>query len=124
MFEIVDIPEHLVEKFHRTGSSVICSPPVLDTDIDYVILVDDKEEIRCILEDKGWKICGKEAYYNPDNDFIAFRKENLNYIIVNDVPTYDRWEAATLLATKRNLLDKADRVALFKNIHQRIQNAN
>lgn len=111
-----DIPEDKLIKYIRSGSSFICDPPVTDTDIDYVLFVTNKLEICKHLIVNGWVFCGNEAYNNPDNDFLATRNENINYILVDDEPTFDQWEAATLLAKQRNLLKKEERVALFRNI--------
>lgn len=106
-----------------SGSSFICDPPVTNTDTDYVVFVTDKKEVCQYLTENGWTFCGNEAYSNPDNDFLAVRNGDLNYILVDDEPTFDQWEAATLLAKKRNLLDKEERIKLFRNIFKR-QNKN
>ena len=114
---IQSIPEEFVDAWIRTGSSVICNPPVLTTDEDYVILANDPEEAKTALEDDGWDCCGETKKYGGDGStFVAYRKGKLNYILVEDPAIFDQWEAATLLATKRNLLDKNDRIKLFKNI--------
>lgn len=99
-----------------SGSSFICDPPVTNTDIDYVVFVTNKEEVCKYLTENGWTFCGGEAYNNPDNDFLAVRNQDLNYILVDEEHTFDQWEAATLLAKKRNLLNKNERIALFRNI--------
>ncbi len=111
-----DLPDWIVYDQHQTGSSVICNPPVLDTDIDYCILVSNKDKVAKMLCNAGWKMCGGEAYENPDSSFVALRKDNLNYILVDKQDEYDRWEAAMLLAQKRNLTKKQDRIDLFRTI--------
>ncbi len=110
------VPEEFVDAWCFTGSSVICNPPVTDTDIDVVILANDPEEVKCFLEDEGWAICGSKEGYGNDSSFTAYRKGKDNYIIVEDQAEFDRWEAATLLAQKRNLLKKEDRIKLFSHI--------
>lgn len=111
-----DIPKNKLLKFIPTGSSFICDPPVTDTDIDYVLFVANKAEICTHLIENGWTFCGNKAYINPDNNFLAVRNGNLNYILVDTEYTFDQWEAATLLAKHRNLLKKEERITLFRNI--------
>lgn len=114
---IVDVSDDFIEAWCYTGSSVVCNPPVTDTDIDVVILVNDPPEVCAGLEDAGWDSCGETEKYGGDGStFTAYRKDKLNYIIVEDPAVFDQWEAATLLATKRNLIDKSDRIKLFENI--------
>lgn len=111
-----DIPEFQVRAYHQTGSTVICDPPVDDTDIDFVVYVYDKEQVKNFLMKKDWKVCGAAESYDKDGPFIALRKGKLNYILVDTEQDYDKWEAAMLLAKKRNLVNKTDRVRLFRNI--------
>ena len=116
---LLDIPMWHVHAYHQTGSSVICNPPVVDTDIDYVIFVyrsSFEEHIKIKLLNSGWKLCGNEAYDDQDNTFISYRKGKLNYIFVFYQGDYDRWEAAMLLAKDRNLVSKQDRINLFRTI--------
>ena len=47
------IPSYLYTASFPTGSSYICNPPVLDTDIDQLFLVDDLEKVSKILEKLG-----------------------------------------------------------------------
>jgi hypothetical protein len=109
------IPENLIS-YHQSGSSVICDPPVTDTDRDFVILVKSITEERANLIEHCWKICGNEDYENPDGIFLALRKGSLNYILVNSQDQYNKWEASMLLAKHRNLVKKEDRIALFRSI--------
>ena len=110
-----DVPEDLVVGWHQTGSTVICDPPVLTTDEDYVIYTYDMEELVKELLAIGYKICG-DAEYKGKGEFTAVRKGKYNYIIVEKEALYNRYEAAMLLAKKRNLCVKEVRVALFRQI--------
>lgn len=98
-----------------TGSRYICDPPVMDTDNDVIILVDDYPDEQS-MNDLGWKMCrgeGEELDY-PAGDFHAYRHGDLNYILTNSKDHYIRMCAATTLAKQMNLLDKKDRVHLFR----------
>ena len=105
------IPSYLYTASFPTGSSYICNPPVLDTDIDQMFLVDDLEKVSKILEKLGWKRCGKEEY-NVDK-WVAYRKDNLNALLTDNLDYFNKFLQATEEAKKLNLLDKKDRIALF-----------
>lgn len=103
-----------VISYQRTGSNYTCNPPVLDTDIDYIVLVSDFGKAASFLLESGFVACTELEYYG--NMFYAFRKGQLNLIITWQGVFYERFCAATMLAKHRNLLDKDDRVDLFKVI--------
>ena len=105
---------------HPTGSRFICDPPVLDTDDDWIILVEDLEYAKYKAARLDWYSAGS-GYYREGSDheelgpFVSMRHSegNSNYIFTDDAEFYDRYVAATLLAKKYNLLNKADRIQLF-----------
>lgn len=115
---LLDIPLWMVKDYHKTGSTVICNPPVEDTDIDFCLWVEDIKKVSELLCSAGWSVCGGEAYSNADSDFAALRKGKLNYILVGTWDDYNKWEAAMLLAKHRNLIDKHDRIELFRSIKE------
>ena len=87
---------------------------MLDTDVDEMFYVYSLEETKDYLLNNGWKECGIGEY--AIGDWAAFRKDKNNALITQSKQHYDKFEAATELAKKRNLLDKKDRVALFNLI--------
>lgn len=135
---------------HPTGSRFMCSPPVMDTDIDFVVLVQDLDAAHTTLTADGWEKCeaareqevppqaeslslndlwladvqertgalsGVEALtYDELGDFVAYRRGPYNLILCEDRCFYMKYCAATLLCAKLNLLDKAERVALYASI--------
>ena len=108
------IPNHLYLCSFPTGSNYICNPPVTDTDIDEMFYVYSLEETKEILLNEGWKEGGIGEY--AIGDWAAFRKDKNNALITDNKHHYDKFEAATELAKKRNLLNKEDRVKLFHTI--------
>ena len=108
------LPEHLYTSYFPTGSNYICNPPVTDTDIDYMYFVYSIEECTDWLEENGWKKCGSNGY--KQLGWISYRKGKYNLILTDDMNHYNKFEAATELAKKRNLTRKADRIALFNTI--------
>lgn len=94
-----------------TGSSVICNPPVLDTDFDYVILVKyDSYELDTLLEQQGFKT--NYADYDIE-DFRSYKQGQINYILTDNIEWFEKMRVATNLAKKLNLLDKQQRINLF-----------
>ena len=117
MLEI--IPKPLNRGIIPTGSSVICNPPVLDTDRDYICCVSSLKEAKVILEGVGFKTSTQDAEeYDIQEDglFECYRKDNINFILTGDFHFYLKWCRATELATKLNLLDKEQRITLFKYV--------
>lgn len=113
-----------VQDYFPTGSRVICDPPILNTDEDWVVKVYDSQSLRefkKLLKKDGWELCGAEyenqGFGNMHNGkFVAFRKGELNLIITESAVVYDRYKIATRVATKLNLISKDDRIALFQMI--------
>ena len=108
---------------HPTGSRFICDPPVMDTDDDWIILVEDLEYAKYKASRLDWIYSGA-GYYREGNEepelgpFVSMRhaEGNSNYIFTEDAEFYERYVAATLLAKKYNLLNKADRIQLFQAV--------
>ena len=100
--------------FFRTGSREICSPPPMDTDADFVVL-----DIRgtADFERNGFTLGTKEDLdkYGA-TDFLAYRRGEVNLIIVDDWPKFRAWKAATAAAKQMNLQDKQRRIALFQGV--------
>ena len=99
-----------------TGSNYICSPPVEDTDIDYVVFVKGTlQSAKAYLHNEGWNLCGKE-YDEGSTEWFAMRKGKDNYIVMNDQERFSKWVNATELAKKLNLTNKDHRILLFNTI--------
>lgn len=119
---------------HPTGSRYICDPPVMDTDEDWAIYLPNDQESKWafdFLTRQLYNISSGE--YENGSRFIAYRPlqvgwgaarrsmsipklidGNENLIVFNNLENYQRFVNATQEAKRLNLLDKNDRVALFK----------
>lgn len=113
---LLDAPYDKYESVFRTGSSVICNPPVTDTDEDYMFYTEDMERFAIHLLTNGWETCGKDYEGHNAGLFRALRKGKLNYLLTDSQDYYDKFEEATKVATKLNLLQKEQRIALFNYI--------
>jgi len=105
------IPSYLYMISFPTGSSYICNPPVLDTDIDVMHLVYDMEEVNKELLKDGWTLCGQDEY--ALGVWAAYRKDKLNALVTTSKKYFDKFFNATQEAKKLNLLKKEDRINLF-----------
>ena len=112
--------------FHRglfpCGSRITCKPPVLDTDEDWMVLVDITNilNVGAQLLSKGFEL-GGSVCINADTlespqQFWSYTRGDLNILITSCPDFYHRFWIATQAATKLNLLDKTDRVTLFQAI--------
>lgn len=113
---------------HPTGSWFTCEPPVLDTDRDYIVLVDGciQQALADYLDD-GWVPCdheGARIVYALEEGYgqywFAARRYingvNENHIVTNSEVHYLRSLGATLVCKQLNLLDKEERIKLFRCI--------
>ena len=101
-----------------TGSNYICNPPVDNTDIDYMVLLpkDNKTLVQLNLYGKQWEHCGENYGEDDKSNFMAFRKGKYNLILTDNPLYFQLFRDATTLAKKLNLLEKQQRVALFKYV--------
>lgn len=115
------IPEQVKASYQEmflTGSRVICNPPVLDTDTDVVVLMEETifSDVLALLQGDKWEVLGE---YN-DKPGVSIKKETpdgvLNLIMLDEWNVYAKWKVATAIATKLNLLKKEDRIDLFDKV--------
>ena len=119
-----------------TGSSIICNPPVMDTDFDYVLLLTEEryadailhfESIGFVLPEKLPNGEGSEEYQKEMEEikkhatagnplylqFFTMRRGNINIIVTCCRTLFNRWWDATVWATTLNLQSKKDRRDFF-----------
>lgn len=105
----------------QVGSSVTCDPPVMNTDLDYLVLAVDWQPFLSQALHEGWQL---SAYWDAhslagaldDGDFVSLRKGRLNIILTACVQFRKKFLLATKLAKRFNLLKKADRITLFQAV--------
>lgn len=102
-------------KHSLTGSAYICDPPVSDTDIDYLVLTDDKSDFLDEASRKGWSVHSDDDYPECD-DFVSVRKGRINLIVTEDLYFYGRFRTATELCREINVLEKSRRVEIFQGV--------
>jgi len=97
-----------------TGSRVICNPPVLDTDEDWLVYVPEP----CENDASNWLMLhgarfNEQQKHYPDG--IVMWLGNLNIIVISDYSIFYRWVVATYWAKQLGLNDKNDRLKYFQS---------
>ena len=105
----------------EVGSRVTCDPPVVDTDRDFLCLVENVNAFIKAAEKEGFELAGSkidEATETCDgrSDFCSLSDGEINLIATDSKEFYDKFMVATRLATRLNLLNKDDRIALFQAV--------
>lgn len=100
-----------------TGSKFIHGPDYnkKNGESDWDIVVYGDLILKKIVSDDSWVECGK--YYYDDSKFRAFRRAELNLIIVKDRIAFERWKIASYAAKHLCVFDKSRRVDLFNFVH-------
>lgn len=110
----------IIVHWTHVGSTYICNPPPLDTDIDNLILLKSIDPLKLrkvfqILMDNGWN--GNEEYMSAhSSEFHSFKKDNLNVIFTTSKLFYNDFRLAASVCKKLNLLDKEDRIMVHDAI--------
>lgn len=127
------IPEwlknHHIVRWAAVGSRVTCNPAPVDTDADFLIHLAEKEFegnsiqlFREELEHWGWEIGGSmpldadHGNYPPETKFTSFTRGEINLIVTENALFFQRFMASTAVCKRLNLLEKADRIAVFQAV--------
>jgi hypothetical protein len=102
------------------GSRVTCVPAPTSTDEDYLALVQPGESydiLMSALSADGWELGGSFGPAGERNSpFQSFRAGDLNLIVTDDEDFHNKFLVGTALAKRLNVLDKADRKAIFQAV--------
>jgi hypothetical protein len=121
--DIVKIDSPFVLQTEPVGSRVTCDPAPTDTDRDWLVLVDSNEglfELATNLQKDGWSMpepyIPLEGGTGDETVFMSCRKAEDNLILTDSPGFFKKFMAASSVAKRLNLLDKADRIALFQAV--------
>ena len=101
------------------GSRVTCNPAPTDTDEDYLVYIpiEHAEKGHQIIELAGWELEGDDTYGTKmANEFNSYRFGDINLIVTHKYDFAEKHRQATAICKERNLLNKADRIAVFQEI--------
>jgi hypothetical protein len=94
---------------------VTCDPPPTDTDADYLVFVKTLHKYG-VLEILSLDADEENSGYAPTGERRSYRFGEINIILTFDPVFYNKFMASTALAKRFNLLDKQDRIDLFRAI--------
>ena len=95
-----------------SGSYHICTPPVEDTDRDFFAKF--SQEVFDYLIDQGFQYNMNDDTY--EEDFMSFRKDKINIILVRSGDDLRKIELATELCKLLNTQSKEHRLAVFNTV--------
>jgi hypothetical protein len=106
-----------------TGSRFMCDPPVMNTDEDYLVDLScssHQSTVTALLFAQGFVEEGRASSASRNSghrsEFKSWRRGTLNLITTVLVAFANRHRQATALCRRLNLLEKADRIAVFQII--------
>jgi hypothetical protein len=100
--------------FFRTGSREICSPPPMNTDVDFVVL---DASGAGMFHKNGFQLGTVEDHEKYGAaDFMAYRRGEVNLIVVDTWAQFKAWKAATAAAKQMNIKEKQKRIELFQGV--------
>lgn len=104
-----------VESVFAVGSRITCDPAPTDTDEDFLVVV--RKRNPGAMAAAGFELDTGGSHYEPsEGQFNSWRKGSLNLIVTDDRKFARRFLAASAVAQRLNLLNKADRIALFQAV--------
>jgi len=113
----IDFLQGMNAVFQRTGSRETCTPAPTDTDVDFVVFAHGPHVVKRIAQAGFINTSAPHAdTYGGSGPFENFRCGEVNLIVTDDDRFYDAWRGATVIAKRLNLLEKADRIALFQGV--------
>jgi hypothetical protein len=105
------------------GSRVTCNPPPTDTDADYLVLCDSEQHgwLHELLDSENFRFTGSRVadavnYIRETDRFESYKAGEINLIITRSPEFHRKFLAASHVAKRLNLLNKADRIALFQAV--------
>lgn len=102
------------------GSRVTCNPPPTDTDTDYLVFIPsnaDMSRADAYFNTSGWKWEGDcEHYQIVANNFMSYRKGDVNFIVSKNPDFIKRHKVATYVCTTLNVMNKFHRVVIFQAV--------
>jgi hypothetical protein len=110
------------KRFEPVSSRVTCNPPPMDTDEDFLVLIDEAKfnDFYHFLLTHDFELGGSvplnERSVDSDDCFSSFTRGATNLIVTASEVFFDRFMQATAEAKALNLMVKSDRIALFQLI--------
>lgn len=105
--------------FYHCGSRVTCDPAPTDTDDDILALTNqDASIVTQMIGNLGFRFDPSHEHYRSEisTSFLSARNGEINLLVTANSEFYRRHQAATSVCKHLNLMDKADRIAVFQAV--------
>jgi len=108
-------------RIEPVGSRVTCFPPPMDTDADYLVLVESHDLFRSVIAEIDFVMGGSAVLdanvpLDSADRFSSYTKGIDNLIVTQDASFFEKFMVATRVAKHLNLLSKPDRILLFQAV--------
>lgn len=104
---------------YHCGSRVTCAPAPVNTDSDILALTrTEPAAVTAMLVDLGFRFDPSHEHYQSEiaTGFLSARNGEINLLVTASPSFYAKHQAATAVCKRLNLMDKADRIALFQAV--------
>ena len=106
------------------GSRVTCSPPPMDTDEDFLLLVENMNDAALKLIEIGFSSHMTNEQFEDykaltgatGGKFTSLRLGDVNYIITESAFFFDRFLTATHICKTMNVMDKQHRILIVHGV--------
>jgi hypothetical protein len=119
---VFDLLEPLCLDIQPVGSRVTCVPAPANTDQDFLLLVTKSQVaavdslLSAVSFEVGGSRPGNTLAVDALGSFRSYKHDDINFIITTDMNFFSLFMAATSVAKRLNLMNKADRIALFQAV--------
>jgi hypothetical protein len=102
-----------------TGSMYVCNPPVISTDLDFIVY--NSEDLSKRLTSLGFTAHTLEYPFESKWDFSTWRKDKLNLIFSSSKEFTNRFMVATHVCKEKNIRIKYHRVVVHEIIRDSVK---
>lgn len=103
-------------KIHPTGSRYVCAPPVMNTDIDFLVYTEKVVDME--LREAGYVKTSFSHHGTsggkPGDPFTGWRRGKVNLVVSSSLQYAETFHTATYIGRLYNLRDKSDRVIIHE----------
>lgn len=99
-------------RIHPAGSRYVCDPPVMNTDIDFLVYSETHINGKLVLG--GYKMTSLEEYAHviDKSKFKCWRRGKVNLIVTHDRPFAEAFQTGTYISRVFNVGAKRTRVVI------------
>lgn len=105
-------------KIHPVGSRYVCHPPVMNTDIDLLVLELTENFCWVKLLNAGYKKTTDIDKYIGGGNFTTWRRGKVNLIVSVDLEFVEGFQTGTHICKQFNIRDKDQRILIHASFRK------